>query len=87
MGVPKDSTVPPLPSMNLSDILFPVPPPSEDSPLTHQNHMRLRSLFRCIEHRNCHKNQTQGWRLHLRKFGFTRLILLISCHLGFPILS
>jgi hypothetical protein len=45
---------------NLGDILFPAPSTSESSPWVRKNHLTLQSLFRCIEHFDCHANQTKG---------------------------
>jgi hypothetical protein len=52
-------TTSPLSPMNLSDILFPVPPATGQDSVTAENLRMLHSMFRCIEHRDCHENQTK----------------------------
>jgi len=43
----------------LSDVLFPVPSASVNSPWVRQNHLMLQSMLRCIEHSDCRENQAK----------------------------
>jgi len=47
-------------NMNLSDVFFPVSDSPEVNPLARENSKMLHALVTCMEHRNCHQNQTKG---------------------------
>jgi hypothetical protein len=47
-------------NMSLSDVFFPVSDSPAVDPLVHKNSKALNALVSCMEHRNCHQNQTKG---------------------------
>jgi len=51
---------PPSSNMSLSDVFFPVSDAPEVNLLARENSKMLHALVTCMEHRNCHQNQTKG---------------------------
>ena len=47
-------------NMNLSNAFFPVSDSPGVDPLSRENSKALHALVSCMEHRNCHQNQTKG---------------------------
>src|SRR6266571_1004127 len=73
-------------NMSLSDVFFPVSDSPEVNPLARENSKMLHALVTCIEHRNCHQNQTKGSSISTY-ISVPRRHISNSHHIGFFMLS
>ncbi len=73
-------------NMSLIDVFFPVSDSPEINPLTRENSKMLHALVTCIEHRNCHQNQTKGSSISTY-ISVPRRHISNSHHIGFFVLS
>lgn len=69
----------------LSELLFPLPSVTGDTPWIQHNHKKLRAMFRCIENENCTVNQMKG--AYIRYCAFRTLICVDSGSSGLAPIS
>jgi hypothetical protein len=70
-------------NLNLSDVFSLLPDPPGVDPIALENSKMLHALVACVEHKNCHQNQTKGAsNLHASLFtietSFIRLVIILA---------